>query len=120
MLTALVDERHVRVLERRLACEYRPTFAPSRLAEQDGCVSSAPRGLDDEHLRLLALLDPTGATPSTPRMRSTRPRARRRPRLSTTLPSATRLFSSSGVPSATISPFAITAMRSQSASASNM
>ena len=39
---------------------------------------------------------------------------------STTLPASTPAFSSCGVPCATISPFAITAIRSQSESASNM
>ena len=40
--------------------------------------------------------------------------------ISVTRPSTTRAFSSAGVPSPTIRPFAITAIRSQSASASNM
>ena len=100
--------------------ETRPTLAPSSWPSS-ACVSSTSGlRLDDEQLGLVALLDRDGD-------------GRRRARAALDrglgdavdldlddLPSRTRFFSSLGVPSATIFPFAITAIRSQSASASNM
>jgi hypothetical protein len=116
----LGDERDVRVLEGRLARR--------DAAERDAVEASehlvgrlaARLGLDDDDLRLVAVLDGDRRDAVDLASDSTLPFSMPYTSISTTTPSDTCSLRSRGVPSATIFPRATTAMRSQSASASNM